>query len=185
MNTRISLSIFFLLLFCFLKSNTIIAAKSGNLKPIELSVEDTDDDKYSNTDYIYDEENVGKSGKEILGRATWGFLHTFAGMYPANPDLKYQEYVRLFINTLPYIYPCEECAVGMRAFFDSHPPEVRDLWAIMNFINVIECIYQDSVICYILLLIFLFCVLKIVDWFDGKYWSLVLYDTQHGECKIR
>ena len=93
---------------------------SGKSNPIQIDETLLDNDTHS----LQTDSSSKRSGKEILGTATWTFLHRLAGMYPANPDAKYQEYVRLFINTLPYIYPCEECAVGMRAFFDCHPPEV-------------------------------------------------------------
>ncbi|KAM0684389.1 hypothetical protein MDAP_000157 [Mitosporidium daphniae] len=89
------------------------------LKPIEF-----EDSEEHHTEV---HSSSKRSGKEILGTATWTFLHRFAGMYPANPDEKYQECVRLFLNTLPHIYPCEECAVGMRAFFDCHPPETESM----------------------------------------------------------
>lgn len=141
------------LIFCISMALCRFSGELDKLKPIEF-----EDSEEHHTEV---HSSSKRSGKEILGTATWTFLHRFAGMYPANPDEKYQECVRLFLNTLPHIYPCEECAVGMRAFFDCHPPEVpfhfrfhTDYCFVYLFISIFLC--HGYIFTYVLTTILIF-----------------------------
>ena len=53
---------------------------------------------------------------EVLGRATWTFLHTMAANYPENPSTQQQREVSSFIGTLGRFYPCWHCADDFRSW---------------------------------------------------------------------
>jgi len=53
---------------------------------------------------------------EVLGRATWTFLHTMAANYPENPSTQQQREVSSFIKTLGRFYPCWHCADDFRSW---------------------------------------------------------------------
>jgi mitochondrial FAD-linked sulfhydryl oxidase len=53
---------------------------------------------------------------EVLGRATWTFLHTLAANYPENPSKQQQKEISSFMGTLGRFYPCWHCADDFRAW---------------------------------------------------------------------
>lgn len=53
---------------------------------------------------------------EVLGRATWTFLHSLAANYPDSPSPQEQKQVSSFIGTLGRFYPCWHCADDFRAW---------------------------------------------------------------------
>ena len=53
---------------------------------------------------------------EVLGRATWTFLHTMAASYAENPSLRQQRDMSGFLQTLGQFYPCWNCADDFRAW---------------------------------------------------------------------
>jgi mitochondrial FAD-linked sulfhydryl oxidase len=53
---------------------------------------------------------------EVLGRATWTFLHTLAANYPEKPSVQQQSEMSGFIGTLGRFYPCWHCADDFRAW---------------------------------------------------------------------
>lgn len=53
---------------------------------------------------------------EVLGRATWTFLHTLAANYPEKPSVQQQKEMSGFIGTLGRFYPCWHCADDFRAW---------------------------------------------------------------------
>lgn len=65
------------------------------------------------------------TGKELLGRDTWTFLHRLAGMYPPKPSLKYQRDMEDLLFLISRVYPCEVCATGMKRFLKQYPPKVK------------------------------------------------------------
>lgn len=53
---------------------------------------------------------------EVLGRATWTFLHTLAANYPEKPSVLQQREMSSFMDTLGRFYPCWHCADDFRAW---------------------------------------------------------------------
>jgi mitochondrial FAD-linked sulfhydryl oxidase len=53
---------------------------------------------------------------EVLGRATWTFLHTLAANYPEKPSVQQQRDMSGFVGTLGRFYPCWHCADDFRAW---------------------------------------------------------------------
>jgi mitochondrial FAD-linked sulfhydryl oxidase len=53
---------------------------------------------------------------EVLGRATWTFLHTLAANYPEKPSVQQQREISSFMGTLGRFYPCWHCADDFRAW---------------------------------------------------------------------
>ena len=63
---------------------------------------------------------------EVLGRATWTFLHTIAANYPENPSTQQQRDVSSFISTLGRFYPCWHCADDFRSWMaKGNEPKVQ------------------------------------------------------------
>ena len=63
-----------------------------------------------------------KKYKEILGNATWKFLHTLAQGYVDNkPTIKQLTKIKLFLDLLADIYPCEVCAVHFKTLLQRNP----------------------------------------------------------------
>lgn len=53
---------------------------------------------------------------EVLGRATWTFLHTLAANFPEKPSTQEQRDASSFMTTLGKFYPCWHCADDFRAW---------------------------------------------------------------------
>ena len=53
---------------------------------------------------------------EVLGRATWTFLHTMAANYVEAPTTQQQRDMSGFLTTLGKFYPCWHCADDFRAW---------------------------------------------------------------------
>ena len=53
---------------------------------------------------------------EVLGRATWTFLHTLAANYPEKPSKQQQREMSGFMGTLGRFYPCWHCADDFRSW---------------------------------------------------------------------
>lgn len=61
---------------------------------------------------------------EVLGRATWTFLHTTAAYYPDNPTPNQRVNMLSLLRSLPILYPCSHCAVHLDENLKTHPPDV-------------------------------------------------------------
>src|SRR5579859_4658811 len=63
---------------------------------------------------------------EVLGRATWTFLHTMAANYPEKPSAQQQREVSSFMSTLGRFYPCWHCADDFRSWMaKGNEPKVQ------------------------------------------------------------
>ncbi|KAJ2314055.1 Flavin-linked sulfhydryl oxidase of the mitochondrial IMS [Coemansia sp. RSA 2702] len=62
---------------------------------------------------------------QVLGRATWTFLHTMAAYYPERADAGQQEMMRSLLGSFSHFYPCGRCASHLRAEMARHPPDVE------------------------------------------------------------
>lgn len=62
---------------------------------------------------------------EVLGRATWTFLHTLAANFPENPTIQQQKDISSFMGTLGRFYPCWHCADDFRAWMDKRGNQPR------------------------------------------------------------
>ena len=51
---------------------------------------------------------------EVLGRATWTFLHTIAATYPQRPSVEQKSDMVSFLGTFSKFYPCWHCADEFR-----------------------------------------------------------------------
>ncbi|KAJ1306867.1 hypothetical protein OPQ81_007852 [Rhizoctonia solani] len=60
---------------------------------------------------------------EVLGRATWTFLHTTAAYYPTNPSPQHQSSMLALLRSLPLLYPCSHCASDFGKDIKRNPPE--------------------------------------------------------------
>lgn len=61
---------------------------------------------------------------EVLGRATWTFLHTTAAYYPEKPTPTQRANMLSLIRALPMLYPCSHCATDFDERVKAHPPDV-------------------------------------------------------------
>ncbi|KAF9118477.1 hypothetical protein BGW39_001138 [Mortierella sp. 14UC] len=63
--------------------------------------------------------------KEILGRATWTFLHTMAAYYPDKPSAMEQTTMKSLLSSFSQFYPCGHCAEHLREEMKVDPPKVE------------------------------------------------------------
>lgn len=61
---------------------------------------------------------------EILGRATWTFLHTMAAQYPDNPSETQKKEMTDFMSIFSRVYPCWFCASDFQKWMTKSPPQV-------------------------------------------------------------
>lgn len=66
-------------------------------------------------------EFSGPASKEVLGRATWTFLHTLAAQFPEKPTREQQRDVKELMAIMSRIYPCKECADHFREVLKTNP----------------------------------------------------------------
>ncbi|KAG0234206.1 hypothetical protein BGW42_006844 [Actinomortierella wolfii] len=62
--------------------------------------------------------------REVLGRATWTFLHTMAAYYPDKPNQREQETMKTLLSSFSQFYPCGHCAEHLREEMKKDPPKV-------------------------------------------------------------
>ncbi|CAO3570921.1 unnamed protein product [Mortierella alpina] len=70
-------------------------------------------------------ENECPPDKEILGRATWTFLHTMAAYYPEKPSAMEQTTMKSLLSSFSQFYPCGPCAEHLREEMKVDPPKVE------------------------------------------------------------
>ncbi|KAI8358214.1 ERV/ALR sulfhydryl oxidase domain-containing protein [Mortierella sp. GBAus27b] len=63
--------------------------------------------------------------KDILGRATWTFLHTMAAYYPDRPSTQEQSTMKSLLSSFSQFYPCGPCAEHLRQEMKTDPPKVE------------------------------------------------------------
>ncbi|GLD93280.1 hypothetical protein PINS_up001872 [Pythium insidiosum] len=63
-------------------------------------------------------------GREELGTATWGLLHSMGAYFPENPSPEYQAKARTFVEALALMYPCVHCADDFQREIVKSPPRV-------------------------------------------------------------
>ncbi|KAJ2745538.1 Flavin-linked sulfhydryl oxidase of the mitochondrial IMS [Coemansia sp. BCRC 34301] len=61
---------------------------------------------------------------QVLGRATWTFLHTMAAYYPEKAGPKQQETMKSLLSSFSHFYPCGRCASHLRHEMAKSPPAV-------------------------------------------------------------
>ncbi|KAJ2831122.1 Flavin-linked sulfhydryl oxidase of the mitochondrial IMS [Coemansia furcata] len=61
---------------------------------------------------------------QVLGRATWTFLHTMAAYYPEKADPKQQNMMTSLLSSFSHFYPCGRCASHLRQEMVKSPPVV-------------------------------------------------------------
>ena len=59
--------------------------------------------------------------KEILGNASWLFLHTMASYYPEKPSDTDKRRINRFLNDFADLYPCRYCGEHMSNFISENP----------------------------------------------------------------
>ena len=62
---------------------------------------------------------------EVLGRATWTFLHTLAANFPEKPTVQEQQQISSFMGTLGRFYPCWHCADDFRTWMGKRGNEPK------------------------------------------------------------
>ncbi|KAG0323815.1 hypothetical protein BG004_003611 [Podila humilis] len=63
--------------------------------------------------------------REVLGRATWTFLHTMAAYYPERPSAMEQSTMKSLLGSFSQFYPCGHCAEHLREEMKVDPPNVE------------------------------------------------------------
>ncbi|KAJ1847008.1 Flavin-linked sulfhydryl oxidase of the mitochondrial IMS [Coemansia sp. RSA 2703] len=71
---------------------------------------------------------------QVLGRATWTFLHTMAAYYPEKADPKQQETMRSLLTSFSQFYPCGRCASHLRQEMAKHPPAVDTRYSLSQWL---------------------------------------------------
>lgn len=61
------------------------------------------------------------ASKEVLGRATWTFLHTLAAQFPEKPTRQQQRDAKELMAILSRLYPCKECADHFKEVLKANP----------------------------------------------------------------
>ena len=56
--------------------------------------------------------------KSSLGNCGWRLLHTNAIYYPEKPTENDKFFMKEFINSFAYLYPCKECSLGMLGYIE-------------------------------------------------------------------
>lgn len=73
----------------------------------------------------FDYEKECPADKEILGRATWTFLHTMTAYYPDKPSAMEQSTMKSLLTSFSQFYPCGHCAEHLREEMKVDPPKVE------------------------------------------------------------
>ncbi|KAJ2722235.1 Flavin-linked sulfhydryl oxidase of the mitochondrial IMS [Coemansia sp. Benny D115] len=71
---------------------------------------------------------------QVLGRATWTFLHTMAAYYPDQPDKKQQETMASLLKSFSQFYPCGRCATHLQGEMQRRPPDVSTRWGLSQWL---------------------------------------------------
>ena len=58
---------------------------------------------------------------EVLGRATWNFLHTMAAGYENNGNPRLENDVKRMMHYMSRTYPCSKCAPHFRSYIKKNP----------------------------------------------------------------
>lgn len=82
--------------------------------------------------------------KITVGKATWTLLHTLAAKYPEKPSSKRQSMTKLWLDLLPEVYPCEECAEHMRENMARCPPVTTSRDALEDWICCFHNLVNDQ-----------------------------------------
>lgn len=61
------------------------------------------------------------ASKEVLGHATWTFLHTLAAQFPEKPTRQQQRDAKELMAILSRLYPCKECADHFKEVLKANP----------------------------------------------------------------
>ena len=59
--------------------------------------------------------------KEVLGNASWLFLHTMASYFPEKPTDNQRLRINRFIGDFADLYPCRYCGEHMSSYINEHP----------------------------------------------------------------
>jgi len=78
----------------------------------------------ASTPATFDYEKECPADKEILGRATWTFLHTMVAYYPDRPSIQEQSTMKSLLGSFSQFYPCGPCAEHLREEMKIDPPKV-------------------------------------------------------------
>ncbi|KAG0055902.1 hypothetical protein BGZ83_007025 [Gryganskiella cystojenkinii] len=100
----------------------------------------------------FDYEKECPPDKEILGRATWTFLHTMVAYYPDRPSQQEQSTMKSLLGSFSQFYPCGPCAEHLRAEMQEDPPKVATrqelgLWMCGMHNKVNEILGKESFDC--------------------------------------
>ncbi|GJE90312.1 FAD-dependent thiol oxidase [Phanerochaete sordida] len=71
---------------------------------------------------------------EVLGRATWTFLHTTAAYYPEKPTPTQRAHMLGLLHALPALYACSSCAEDFGERVRAHPPDVSGRGALSRWL---------------------------------------------------
>ncbi|ORY99620.1 ERV/ALR sulfhydryl oxidase domain-containing protein [Lobosporangium transversale] len=82
-------------------------------------------DSSSSSTSTFDYEAECPPDKEVLGRATWTFLHTMAAYYPDKPNAQEQSTMKSLLSSFSQFYPCGYCAEHLREEMKVDPPKVE------------------------------------------------------------
>lgn len=82
--------------------------------------------------------------KITVGKATWTLLHTLAAKYPEKPSIIRQSMTKLWLDLLPEVYPCEECATHMRENMARCPPVTTSRDALEDWICCFHNLVNDQ-----------------------------------------
>ncbi|CAO1428953.1 unnamed protein product [Diamesa serratosioi] len=72
--------------------------------------------------------------KNMLGKSTWGLLHTIAANYPEKPTPENQKDVSSFFSILSRLYPCEYCAKDLQVELVEIPPVTKSQEALSQWL---------------------------------------------------
>jgi FAD-linked sulfhydryl oxidase len=90
-----------------------------------------------------DDSRPLRVSKEELGRFTWytklynanrTFLHSVAAAYPKEPTLEEKQAFRNLMNSIPFMYPCKDCANHFGLLLKENPIVDTDREAVVLYV---------------------------------------------------
>ncbi|KMZ57854.1 FAD-linked sulfhydryl oxidase ERV1 [Zostera marina] len=82
--------------------------------------------------------------KELVGRATWTFLHAVAAQFPDKPTKQQRRDVKELMAIVSRLYPCKECSDHFKGILKSNPVQAESQAELSNWLCHIHNVVNRS-----------------------------------------